>query len=161
MIEGSTGTQGQHSQVVGTSVISGCHSQVAQVTIILGNGILDSLTLIVDELEDLIGRCPGLYISLIGWQVLCYQGHTTILAHQQEVEIGTGPASLPLIVVILIHLGHKVLVEFVVFELQTGELVEEHVAVSNAMIAGRPDRTVSIGGTPCTIEETLDGVSVV
>ena len=123
MVEGSTGTQGQHSQIVGTPVISGCHSQVAQVTIVLSNGILDSHTLVVDKLEDFIGRSTWLNICLISWQILCYQRHTTILANQQEVEIGTSPAGLPLVVVILIHLGHKVLVEFVVFKLQTSELI--------------------------------------
>ena len=161
MVEGSTGTQGQHSQIVGTPVISGCHSQVAQVTIVLSNGILDSHTLVVDELEDFIGRSTWLNICLISWQILCYQRHTTILANQQEVEIGTSPAGLPLVVVILIHLGHKVFVEFVVFKLQTSELIEEHIAVCNAMITGCPDGAVGIGGTPCTIEETLDGVSIV
>ena len=161
MIECSTGTQGQHSQVVGTTVVGGSHGQVAQVAVVLRDGVLDGYALIVDELKDLFGRSTGLYVSLVGRQILRNQGHTTILAHQQEVEVGTRPAGLPLVVVILVHLCSEVLVELIVFEGQTGELVEEQVAVCNAMIAGRPDGAVGIGGAPGTIEETLDGVAVV
>ena len=161
MIEGSTGTQGEHSQVVGTTVVGGRHSQVTQVAIVLRNGVLDGHALVVDELEHIVGSSTGLTRSLVGAHIGRDEGHTTILAHQQEVEVGTSPASLPLIVVVLIHLGHVVLVEHIVFELQARELIEEEVTVCNAMIAGRPQRTVGVRGAPSAIIEALDRGTVV
>ena len=161
MIEGGTGAQGHHGEVVGTSVVGGRHGQIAQIAVVFGDAVLDGGTLAVDELEDLFGSGAGLGVGLVGTHVGGEEGHTAILTQQQEVEVGTGPAGFPLVVVVLIHLGFVVLVEDVVFELKSGELVEEQVAVVDAVVAGGPQRAVGVGGAPCTVVEALDGVAVV
>ena len=159
MIESSTGTQGKDSQVVGTAVVGRRHGQVAQVAIILRDFILDGLTLRVDECKHLIGSGTWLHAGLVGRHILGEKRHTTILTHQQEVEVGSQETSLPLVIIILVHLGLEVFVECIVLELQAGELVEEQVAIGNAMIACGPDGAVGIGGTPSTVVETLNGIS--
>ena len=52
MVEGSTGTQSQYGQIVGTTVVSRAHCQITQVTIVLGDEVLDRFTLVINELKD-------------------------------------------------------------------------------------------------------------
>ena len=117
IIEGSTGLEGQHGQVVGTAgLVLALQLEITEVAIVLDDEVLDGGTFGDDELENLVARNAGLSVSLVGIEVSSNQGNASEGAHQQEIVVGTQEAGFVLQVLILVNLSLVVEVENVVLE---------------------------------------------
>ena len=157
MVEGSAGTESHDSELVGTTCLRLC--RVADSRIVLENAVLNGCALVVDELEDAVGRHLRQLVGLGGIHVAGLQRHILIVAHELEVEVSSCPARLVHIVLILPDLVAIVDIELILTPVDVAETVEDGVAVADAVPGVLPVLVEVIGRSPGTVVEVLNGVA--
>ena len=161
LIKGSLCLESLDSELVGTTGLWLVECHITDVSIVGNDIVLDGVALRDNELENLIGRGAWQGSLLLTRHVVGLEGNATILAYECVIEIGACPSSLILIVVVEEHLLLVVLVQFELFELEVGPVVEHLIAIGNTFVGRCPHRLVRIGRTPVAIVEILDGIAIV
>ena len=162
MIKGSTGLQGKNGKLVGTTgLYLATYRHIAQIGIIYHDAILDAVAGILDEIKHLVGRTHRQTVQIICRNVVAIERCSIILANQAEVVISTQEAGLPAHVLILEHLLRIVVIILIVGKLLVGKLIQEEVAVGDALQTAGPESGMSIGRTQSTIIEVFDAIAAV
>ena len=161
MIEGCLSLQGKNCILVGTTGFCLRKNHIRFTGIVFDNLILDVITLLDDEVEDIIrtGAWQGCLFRTCGVMVL--ERNTAILANQGEIEVSTCPTSLILIVIVEEHLLLVIGIELELVKLKIRPVVNNLIAIGDALISRRPDGLVCIRCTPVAIEEIFHGVTIV